>query len=271
MLVDYHTHHNRCGHAEGSMRDMIEQAIKLNMHQIGLSDHTPLFFKQEDHANPGMTMAKSEFPHYVAEMISLQKEYKEKIDVRIGVESDYIPGWEKAYKKIFSTYPFDYIIGSVHYFGGYHVFDPQRRHENELDENDIFSEYFSLVCRAANSKMFDILGHIDAVKGLGHVPSKSLSAQLDKVVEAIQFSEAAVELNTSGIRKCDDIFPSMELLERLHRVGVPFTYGSDAHKPEQIGDHWDKVYDTLTTLGVKDIVTFKKRKQIKIPLQNMRG
>lgn len=41
MKFDLHTHHFRCGHADGNIRDYIEAGIKAGLQAIGISDHTP--------------------------------------------------------------------------------------------------------------------------------------------------------------------------------------------------------------------------------------
>lgn len=265
MRIDYHTHHERCGHAIGTLREMVEKAAQAGLDQVGLSDHSPLYFLEPDHPSPGMAMAKSEFDHYVAEMIRLRDEFAGRIEVKLGVESDYIEGWEKVYRQVYSRYPFDYIIGSVHYFGGYHVFNPQRWESNP-DPDEVCRHYFQLVRQSAASGLFDILGHIDAIKALGHVPVDSLKKEWDLTAKAIHEADVAVELNTSGIRKCKEIFPSYELLARLHRYGVPFTFGSDAHRPEELAFGFEEAIDVLKSLGVKEIATFAKRRRIMVPL-----
>jgi histidinol-phosphatase (PHP family) len=266
-MIDYHTHHERCGHADGSLKDMIEAALKLGMRHIGLSDHSPLFFEEADHQNPKATMAKSEFPNYVAEMVRLKEEYRGRIDVRLGVESDYIRGWMDTYGQIYAQYPLDYIIGSVHYTDGYHVFSTGRWMQEDVDVNQTYVNYITHVQEAARCGQFDILGHIDAMKGLQVEPTISLSKLWDETAEIIHKSGLVVEINTSGMRKkCQSWFPSVDLIERLHRLGVPFTFGSDAHSPEQLLHDWQGVIQFLRNLGVKELATFNRRKRTMVPI-----
>jgi len=116
LRFDLHTHHERCGHATGTIREYIEVAIDKDFDMIGISDHSPHFYSSEDRLSP-KTMAKSEFPHYVQEVLHLKEVYKHKIDVLLGIESDYFEGYMNIYKREYQKYPFDYIIGSVHSLG----------------------------------------------------------------------------------------------------------------------------------------------------------
>lgn len=262
MKIDYHTHHERCGHAEGTLREMIEAAIRAGVGQLGLSDHSPLFFREEDHPTPGMTMARSEFPNYVAEMIRLRDEYAGRIDIRIGVESDYMQGWMETYRAIYAKYPLDYVIGSVHYFEGLHVFDRTRWEKPDRDPLRSFTTYIRLVQEAARCGAFDILGHIDAVKGLGVVPDTPLTALWDETVKIIADADLTVEINTSGARKPSNAwFPAPDLIERLHRAGVSFTFGSDAHAPAQLLHDWDSVAEFLRSIGVTRLAAFRGRRR----------
>lgn len=89
MKFDLHTHHFRCGHADGTIRDYIEAAIAAGLDVIGISDHSPYFGSPSEQAFPRIAMAKSELVHYVEEVLSLQKEYEGRIDVLLGMESDF--------------------------------------------------------------------------------------------------------------------------------------------------------------------------------------
>ncbi|GAF08651.1 histidinol-phosphatase [Paenibacillus pini JCM 16418] len=166
MKLDLHTHHFRCGHADGNIRDYIEAGIAAGLEVIGISDHTPYFGEQEEQAFPRIAMGKSELQHYVAEVLKLKAEYTGKIDVLLGVESDFFPEHASLYKQVLGSYPMDYIIGSVHNVGGLSIFN--RNRWKGLDETAhiaVKEQYYHLIQASARSGLFQILGHIDAMKG----------------------------------------------------------------------------------------------------------
>lgn len=78
-------------------------------------------------------------------------------------------------------------------------------------------------------------------------------------LDAIADSGIVVEVNTAGLRKCGELFPAPALIARLHRRGVRFTFGSDAHHPDEVAYEWGYVMELLTGLGVRELVTFAKR------------
>jgi histidinol-phosphatase (PHP family) len=85
LKFDFHTHHHRCGHARGTIRDYIEAAINKGLDIIGISDHCPDFARAEDLPYPQIAMAKSALQNYVEEILQLKEEYKGKIEVLLGV------------------------------------------------------------------------------------------------------------------------------------------------------------------------------------------
>lgn len=265
MKFDLHTHHDRCGHAKDKIRDYIEAAIAGGLQVIGISDHSPYFASPEDQAQPLIAMAKSEFPRYIEEVLRLKQEYEGKIDVLLGVESDYFPEHVEVYRQEYAKYPFDYIIGSVHLSGGVSIFNRNRwKHLNEEQKIQHKEEYYNLIAESARSGMFHILGHIDAMKGFYPAFSDISTPKVNETLKIIGEAGVAIEINTSG--KTKDVggwYPSNEILEQALHYGVEVTFGSDAHLPSRVADDWEEVSKTLKEIGFKHWVYFKnKQKQI---------
>ncbi|OCT14640.1 phosphoesterase [Paenibacillus pectinilyticus] len=265
MKFDLHTHHDRCGHAQDTIRDYIEAAIASGLQVIGISDHSPYFGSKEDHAQPAIAMAKSEFPRYIEEVLLLKQEYANKINVLLGVESDYFPEYADIYRQEYAKYPFDYIIGSVHLSGGVSIFNRNRwKSLNEAEQIAQKEEYYRLIGESARSGMFNILGHIDAMKGFYPAFSDISTPKVDETLKMIGESGVAIEINTSG--KTKDVggwYPSHEILERALHYGVEVTFGSDAHVPSRVADDWEEVQKTLKEIGFQHWVYFQqKQKQI---------
>lgn len=265
MRFDLHTHHDRCGHAYGTIRDYIESAISGGLSVIGISDHSPYFGHKEDQPQPLIAMAQSEFPNYVQEVLNLKREYEGKIDVLLGVESDFFPEMADIYKQEYSKYPFDYIIGSVHLSGGVSIFN-RNRWKGLKDEEKVLKkeEYYDLIQQSARKGMFNILGHIDAMKGFYPAFSDIQTPKVNETLQIIGESGVAIEINTSG--KTKDVggwYPSDDILERALYYGVEVTFGSDAHNPKRIGDDWELVTQRLKEIGFKEMVYYKNlQKQV---------
>lgn len=269
MKFDLHTHHVRCGHADGTIRNYIEAGIEAGLEVIGISDHTPYFGSPTEQAFPHIAMGKSELIHYVEEVLSLQKEYAGKIDVLLGIESDYFPEHTELYRRTLAAFPFDYIIGSVHSVGGVSIFNKGRwKGLSRTDKLAAKAEYYRLITDSARSGMFQILGHIDAMKGnYPQFTEIQTPAEIDECLRVIAECGLAIEINTSGGTKmCGGWYPSDEILERALHFGVEVTFGSDAHKPSRVADQWNAVAARLKEIGFTQWVYFKQQNKITVPL-----
>lgn len=269
MKFDLHTHHFRCGHADGNIRDYVEAALDTGLQVIGISDHTPYLGEKEDRAFPRIAMGKSELQHYVREVLDLKKEYEGRIDVLLGIESDFFPEHAETYRKVLADVPFDYIIGSVHSVGGISIFNKNRwKGLSEQERFRVKEEYYRLIQDSARSGMFQILGHIDAMKGnfpaFSDIPADDI---IDETLQTIAECGIAIEINTSGKTKLSGgWYPADAILERALHFGVDVTFGSDAHVPGRVGDERDEVARRLKDIGFREWVYYKGKDKKVVPL-----
>lgn len=253
MLVDYHIHAAAHGEYEYS-REWIERflntAKKREIAEIGLSEHEE-YSGSVDMA--AIQMAKSEFGQ---------------INVKLGLEADYIPGQECITRKNILARNYDYIIGSVHFIREWGFDHPDFRERFEhLDVDEIYQTYFSLVTGMVQSGLYDIVGHMDLIKLWGHRPSHHITTYITPVLKAIRLSGMAVELNSGGLRKpvCE-IYPSEDIIRAMYAMNIPITLGSDAHHPDQVGEDFGMLVQTATSAGYNSILTFEQRRQHKVLL-----
>jgi len=270
VRIDYHTHHERCGHAEGRLEDYVRRAIEIGLDEIGLSDHMPLLHVDPANYYPGMAMPMEELPRYVEEALRLKEKYRGQIDVRVGLEGDYIEGYEEAIKRIVTGYPWDYVIGSVHFLGEWDISDSRQLHGWEGKRVlDVYERYYDAVQKAAKTGFYDFLGHLDVIKRFGHRPEdEEAERELERrTLEVIRAQGVAIELNASGlVMPCADMFPKRRMLETAFELGIPVTVGSDAHKPERVALNLDRAVALLADIGYRELATFRERRRIMRPI-----
>lgn len=268
VKFDLHTHHDRCGHARGTIRDYIEAAIEKGLAVIGISDHTPYFSSEVDQLYPRIAMAKSQFPEYVSEVLKLKELYAGRIDVLLGIEADFFPDQVENYRPYFDRYPFDYIIGSVHHVDGISIFKKDRWEGLSAQEKVRTKEtYYSLIERSARSGLYQILGHIDAMKGYYPEFSAIETETVEHTLKVIAENDVAIEINTSGKTKyVGGWYPADEILQMARHYGVKVTFGSDAHDPERVGDEFEEVQKRLKEIGFKEWVYFKQKERLTVAL-----
>ncbi|WP_445491828.1 histidinol-phosphatase [Niallia sp. 03133] len=268
MLFDLHTHHDRCGHAVGKLEEYILSAIGKGLHYIGVSDHSPHFYSDIDHLRPIYAMANSEFDHYIKEVLQLKEAYKSKIHVLLGMESDYFPKHIEIYRKKYQKYPFDYLIGSVHFVYGVNIFETSQWEGLDSEQRVKRKEaYYHLIQQSAKSGIFQVIGHMDAMKGNFPAFSNIETPIIDETLKVIAEEGISIEINTSSTMKgCGDWYPSQEILERASYFEVDVTYGSDAHHPDRVGDSYLYVQKKLKEIGFKEMVYYVEKKRRVVPL-----
>lgn len=264
VKFDLHTHHHRCGHALGTIEEYVKQAITYGLQYIGISDHSPYFYSEEDQLNPKIAMAKSELGLYIEEVLQLKEKYKDKIHVLLGMESDFYPEHIEVYRNQYLLYPFDYIIGSVHHVQDIDIFKRGRWEGLTSEEQkNVKENYYELIQKSAQSGVFQILGHIDAMKGFYPAFSSIKTDIIEKTLKIIGQEDIAIEVNTSGKTKdCGGWYPADHILERALFYNVKVTFGSDAHTPERVGDDFERVQKRLKEIGFTEWAYFVQKKRI---------
>ncbi|PLT43772.1 Histidinol-phosphatase [Paenibacillus pasadenensis] len=267
IRIDYHTHHERCGHAVGTLEDYVRQGIRSGLAQIGLSDHMPLLHVRPEDYFPEMAMPMEELPRYVEEVLELREKYRGQIDIRLGLEGDYIEGCEEQIQAIIEAYPWDYVIGSVHFLGTWDITDFRQTAGWEgRDRLQVYETYYDAVIKAARTGFYDYIGHIDVIKRFGYAPEQDVTHLEDAALQAVADAGMAIELNASGLRMpCAEMFPGPRMLRRAHELGIPVTIGSDCHQPERLEQYLPEAREALRQAGYTQLLTFKERKRFPIP------
>ncbi len=269
-LVDGHTHTARCGHAGGSDEAYVEAAIACGLAGIAVTDHLPFYWLPAEDHDPTLAMTMEELPRYVEAVLALKERYRGTIEVLLGIEADYVAGAEETLAQLLARFPFDVVLGSVHWLDGWWVDAPSSvaRYRCGQDEVDaIWERYADTLCRAAQCGLFDVLAHLDLPKKFGFRPSKPFAGRLAEVVAAVAAGGCAVELSSAGRRKpVGEDYPGPALLRALLAAGVPLTLASDAHAPAEVGHGFSELVATLRAAGVARVVTFRQRQALSVPL-----
>lgn len=269
MILDYHIHTTRCGHAEGTMAEYVEKALERGLKEIGFSDHLPLSPAPEGTWSCDWAMQETELQDYKNDVLKLRDVYPE-ITIKLGIEADFFPEKESIAKTkaLLQLCDWDYVIGSVHHVGPWPI--DSSLYLTEFEKRDLYKtyeEYFSLVIEAAHSGIFDIMGHLDVIKKYGYRPKEDLSSLYIDVAKELKKSGMVFEINTSGLRKiAKEIYPAPLFVKELVEAKVPVTLGSDSHSPDEVGKDFDYAVSLLKSLGVDEIASFSKRKKVMVSL-----
>ncbi len=260
IQCDYHMHTPLCKHAAGPMEAYVERGRELGLHEIGFADHNPL----PGGRSANVRMTEAQIDYYVERVTELRFRYRGKIDVMLGLEMDYIEGLEDYLEQQLAKYPWDYVIGSVHFLDN-ECRESSWPRKYDGDPHKLYARYFELVRRMARSGLCDIVAHFDVTKRSGCLPGEREAEDITRTLEEIKAADICLEINTSGYRHTElpepQPYPALPIAEQAVGLGIPLTVNSDAHAPEQVGLKFAEVEAFLKRKGCRQLVKFDRRKR----------
>ena len=275
MFTDYHVHTCYSDDSEYLMEDVVRDAIALGMREICFTDHVDYGIKRDwddprgiicRKGGPGepdrMAVANVDYPRYAAEIASLQEKYREQITIKMGMEFGMQQHTVLQYERLFASYPFDFIILSVHQVEDKEFWtqDFQRGRTQEEYNLRYYEEILSLVRQYHN---YSVLGHLDLISRYdkaGYYPFENIRPILTEILETVIADGKGIEVNTSCYRYgLSDLTPSVDILKLYRSLGGRIiTIGSDSHKKEHLGAHIPETIGRIKQIGFDEICTFSR-------------
>ena len=287
-MGDYHVHLHPHGPYDGTGPELgtfpadhidayVTAALERGEDEVGFAEHLYRCVESadvlgafwEDPANPDVEAMTRAF---VAEDRALSLDsYVDAVvaakdrgsPILLGLEVDYFPETIDAVLELLAPYPWDFLIGSVHWIAAWSV-----DHEDadfEFDRRGVrtaYEQYFALEAQLAASGVVDSLAHADVVKKTGRLLAEPPLELYRPVVEAAAASGTAVEVSSAGLHKpVAEPYPAPEFLEMFYKAGVPITTASDAHYPHECARDFDEIKDYARAAGYSERVRFRKRRR----------
>ncbi len=259
LPADYHTHTPLCRHATGQPTELAAQAVRLGLPEMGFSDHSPM--PRDDFDN--WRMKAADLDQYVADVEQARRDHPNLV-IKLALEVDYLPGQEDWIRDLAARHPWDYFIGSVHYISETWAIDnpAEMSKWKDRDPMEVWTAYFEHLTLAAESGLFDIIGHADLCKKFSIYPRQDCTPLFIRFLQAAKRGGVAIELNTAGLRKeCREIYPSPRIVQLAAQHGVPITFGSDAHAPAEIGLNFAEAVQLARSAGYTHYSRFTKRRR----------
>jgi histidinol-phosphatase (PHP family) len=264
LPADYHMHTPLCKHAQGEPIEYARQAIALGLDEIGFSDHNPM--PMDDFDN--WRMYASELDIYVQKVEETRRAFPG-LSIKLALEVDYLPGYESWVRELRGKYPWDYFIGSVHYISESWDIDNPAKISQWKDRNafEVWSAYFDRLGMAAQSGLFEIIGHADLCKKFCFYPKEDCTPLYEKFLQTARAADVAIEINTAGLRKdCKEMYPNQIIMNKAAELGIPLTFGSDAHAPGEVGLNFAEAIASAKAAGFRECVRFSKGKKEMLPI-----
>ena len=249
---DFHTHTTFCD-GKNTPREMVEWALAHGMERIGLCHHSYTFF------DPDYCIAPLRDAEFIRTVGALKEEYRGKIEVYCGVESDlYSPA---------PTLDYDYEIGSVHYLQNGEVYTPVDGKKETLmaaieryyggDAYALCEDYYKNVAQWAQRKP-TFIGHLDLVTKhnegdcLFDTQHPRYLAAAYGAIDALLPLGVPFEMNTGAIARGYRTapYPHPTLLSYIIEHGGRVIFSGDAHARETLCYRFDLCEAALAPLGV---------------------
>ena len=279
MLTDYHVHTEYSDDSEYPMEEVVKDAITLGLSEICFTDHVDYGIKRDwddprgveyRRGGPGepeqMPVVNVNYPEYAAEFGRLKELYKDQITLKMGMEFGMQTHTIPQYEKLFSSYPFDFIILSVHQVEDKEFWtqDFQRGRTQEEYNLRYYEEMLALVQQYHH---YSVLGHMDLISrydNAGAFPFERIRPIVTEILKTVIRDGKGIEINTSSYRYgLKDLTPSADILRLYYELGGRIiTIGSDSHRKEHLGAYLTETADVLKGLGYKEIYTFDRMRPI---------
>ena len=282
-MLDYHLHLWPHSEQAGPLRleqlaAYCEKAQAAGVTELAVTEHLFRFrqaealvggFWADDAVSPALQSSMADYWDFHAtadldEYIACAQEAKAAgLPVVIGLEVDYYQGRMDEVAGLLAGYPFDVLLGSVHWLGAWRfddLDDPVSMAEWSARQVDAcWDTYTGALEELAASGACDVLAHPDLIKVAGYQPDAP-AEWWDRMAEAAASSGMAAELSSAGWRKpVGEQYPAFGLLQRFAARGVPMTTASDAHRHEQVADRATELRGLLGAVGVDSLQGYRGR------------
>ncbi len=249
-LADYHVHPDFSFDAKGSLDEFCEVAVERGLTEICFTTHydtDPRLPEHHRRMNIGGASVPTTFENigkYVDAVAETAEKYiGRELVVQCGIEVGYFSGCENEIKELFNNYNFHYKLGSIHQVGQIDICNEKSMQDaiTRFDINQFGDAVFEDLCKSAECRLFDALGHVDmykkyGIKTYGEGILKIHQGRIEKLFEIMSETGVGYELNTSGLRRGhSDYYPSIAIINMARAAGVRVVaVGSDAHRPEEV-------------------------------------
>ena len=267
-MLDYHVHTEFSSDCKIPMAVQCEAAIAAGVTEIAFCDH--LDHEPED---PGYGYYRPDA--FFASVESCREQFGDRLTILAGVEADYNERIAEQVEDFLSKYQFDFVIGSVHYGeDGKIIF---QEYFDGRTWDDVYLPYVERLKLAAQSGLFDTLGHIDlpkryAPKDMRTYDPLRYKDALQGLFEVLIDQQMSFEINTSGLRQTPQTSMPGPAIVRwyVEAGGKLITTGSDSHAPQHIGSGIVQTMDMLELNGIDSVSSFRKRVRTQRPISTLR-
>ncbi|MCI2105571.1 MAG: PHP domain-containing protein [Intestinimonas sp.] len=258
---DYHTHTLLSPDSDTPLPLMAQTALDMGLSEICVTDHYDTLEPMGDRSAP------FEWAPAVAQIRENQAQFAGKLVIKLGLEL----GSGHLDRSVLVSAPdaLDFVLGSIHNrseaAGGMDFFYdvPEDAYQTEKGCYTALDDYVSSLEALAPLPVYDVMAHL--IYPLRYMQPKCPAVTMDRYAGRIRDLLATVirsgrgmELNTYRGRTLAEWAPWLRMYRELG--GEIVTVGSDAHRPNGMGQGIREAYELLTQCGFRYVCTYDRRK-----------
>lgn len=249
IVSDFHNHVVR-----SSALEMAQAAQAKGLQVLGLTEHV---FQMEE-ARPLLDHMPVEGPMhtFAAYIEQVQKAAQDSgLDVRLGLEVDFIPGKNEQIQAFLQAYPWDFLIGSIHQVDDI-VFEHSVYRDREEGEA-CWLRYFALLRETVASGYFSLVSHPVRMRTKNPYLPPNFSEELEHLAAEATRCDVALELNGYDVLRSPELVTQLALA--CARMQTPVSVGSDAHIPRQVAQAHKQTEEIMRNAGITQVRIWRQR------------
>lgn len=233
-MFDFHMHSKVSFDGREDAAGMVKAAEAAGLREICFTDHIdydPLAQTQTMLFDPALYRDTYRDLH------------SDTVLIRRGMELGLLPDNRAQLQPHLQDYPYDFIIGSIHFAEGLDIYYPPYWEGKTQDQAERRYLEEILTC-VQHHEDFHVLGHLTYIakawsnRAKRPVPYPDNAEVVDEILRTLVRKGKGMEVNTSGIKACGDYLPGAGYLRRFRELGGTIvTVGSDAHDGKRVGEH----------------------------------
>lgn len=256
-MIDYHVHTDSSMDCKTPMAEMCARALELGVREIAFTDHL------------NSHMLDMDISYYDPERYFRDIEYCRRnfpaLTILAGIEVGEPHRWTNKVVPIVTGYPYDVVLGSLHWLGNDSLFDAN--YYRAAPPEKTYGAYFTELARMIEFGGFDVLAHVDLPKRVGYtvygtVPLTMLEDMIRPVWDVCVKYGITPEINTKSMRmSVHEMHPNTEVLRwYVEAGGRNLTVGSDAHNTRSLGEGFAEASQSAQQAGITSLSRFQGRR-----------
>ena len=255
-----------CDHARDTLADIVAAYHAAGFKCVGLTEHMPPFadawlYPDEVELGRNAGWMQARFALYAAEARHLAHEYKDRMRILVGMESEWYPGCGEWVAELRTYHALDYVVGSVHHVRG-ECFDFSRDAYGRIGAQlggmvPMYAAYFDAQLEMLQELRPEVVGHFDLVRL--HDPDYRRTLAEPEIwrrvlrnLEKVRDVGGILDVNARALLKGQaEPYVCAPILDAASGMGIAVAYGDDAHGVSDVGCGFETVEELFAERGVR--------------------